>query len=725
MALPEMARPGMSLGILLLLTVCVAAPAHATDVSDLLQQVDALNRAGKLHLAEATLEKARRMGSLSPRDQFLLRWQEARLLSKQGDLSRSRSTLADLLSVAGRATDIARLKNDLGTVSSRLDEFDEALTHFNTAYAEATQLGLSGLAARSALNAFRTELDIGRPVDFNARIAELQSLVADVRSGAEATDANLALGQLIRRAQIEHSLPAQYRVSAYESLRVAATAARAAQRPTVESLALGYIGLLYEQDGRDDDAMAFATRALALGKNQPVAIRSYEWLWLTARIASRRGEMQQALTAYEAAVSQLESLQSDLQVGSRHVYRDVIAPIFYQYTELLLNHSAESGTPQGRQNALAQARDLLEQLKVVEIRDYFQSDCLPLAPRKTDISALGELDKTGILYSIVLDASVELLLYIDGELSYVSHAIDRTVLEAIVAQFLVQVRVDTGTNQYLDVGANLYDALIAPVDEQLRRNDIETLIFVPDRLIRPVPFSALIDSEQQFVVERFATGVVAGVGMVDPSPLEFTADLSIVSGGLTIARQHDGRSFSALPHVLDELDYLEQQLSAVRIPESNFVVNEIREQLAGDFQIAHFATHGSFGRSYEDSFILAADGVVTLNDLAESIATRQPDADPLELLVLSACETASGDASEQAALGLAGVSIRAGARSAFGSLWAINDSATAELIEDFYEELRRGVSKAEALRLAQLKLIQRGRAHPSVWAPYLIIGNWR
>jgi CHAT domain-containing protein len=97
---------------------------------------------------------------------------------------------------------------------------------------------------------------------------------------------------------------------------------------------------------------------------------------------------------------------------------------------------------------------------------------------------------------------------------------------------------------------------------------------------------------------------------------------------------------------------------------------------------------------------------------------------PLELLVLSACETAAGD--ERAALGLSGVALRAGARSALGSLWAVSDAAAAKLIPGFYQALQTpGVSRAMALSLAQRELLKtRQFRHPFYWSPFLLIGAW-
>lgn len=98
---------------------------------------------------------------------------------------------------------------------------------------------------------------------------------------------------------------------------------------------------------------------------------------------------------------------------------------------------------------------------------------------------------------------------------------------------------------------------------------------------------------------------------------------------------------------------------------------------------------------------------------------------PVELLTLSACQTAVGD--DRAALGLAGVAVKAGARSALASLWFVDDSATSALMVKFYEFLRKpGTSKAEALQQAQLDLLsQRLFRHPAYWAAFLMIGNWQ
>src|SRR5918993_2237609 len=96
---------------------------------------------------------------------------------------------------------------------------------------------------------------------------------------------------------------------------------------------------------------------------------------------------------------------------------------------------------------------------------------------------------------------------------------------------------------------------------------------------------------------------------------------------------------------------------------------------------------------------------------------------PIDLLTLSACQTSAGDdqsALERASLGLGGLAVKAGARSAMASLWFANDQATGELVRAFYEQLRDhpDAGKAQALRQAQLELLRNEDfSHPIYWAP--------
>jgi CHAT domain-containing protein len=127
----------------------------------------------------------------------------------------------------------------------------------------------------------------------------------------------------------------------------------------------------------------------------------------------------------------------------------------------------------------------------------------------------------------------------------------------------------------------------------------------------------------------------------------------------------------------------------------------------------------------EDTFVLTWDNRLNVKELGDLLQTRSQDTNtPIELLVLSACQTAKGD--KRAPLGLAGVAVRSGARSTIATLWSVNDESAAQFMIEFYHQLAKSkVTKAQAVRLAQLKLLKKPEfENPFYWAPFVLIGNW-
>ena len=186
------------------------------------------------------------------------------------------------------------------------------------------------------------------------------------------------------------------------------------------------------------------------------------------------------------------------------------------------------------------------------------------------------------------------------------------------------------------------------------------------------------------------------------------------------------QGFSPLPGVPQEIDSIQAVFEDNTVfMNQNFLLQNVNDSLqTTPYTIVHFATHGEFNRDPAYTFLVTYDDKLTLNGLENLLRFNQNRAEAVELLTLSACQTAVGD--ERAALGLAGVSIKAGARSALASLWFVNDDSTSLLMRDFYQHLREpGMSKAEALRAAQRTLLEHKTfRHPAYWSPFLLIGNW-
>jgi CHAT domain-containing protein len=198
--------------------------------------------------------------------------------------------------------------------------------------------------------------------------------------------------------------------------------------------------------------------------------------------------------------------------------------------------------------------------------------------------------------------------------------------------------------------------------------------------------------------------------------------------GLTVERP----PFQALTNVRTEVASVQKILGGTKLLDRDFTLTNLQEQLQNkSYPVVHIATHGKFGVDSASTFLLTFDSRMTLEQIDEvlrqsklSQRASQRSQKLVELLTLSACQTAAGD--NRAALGIAGVAVRAGVRSALASLWNINDEATVPLIEEFYTQLEQpNVTKAEALQKAQLKMIANLEySHPAVWSPFILIGNW-
>ena len=192
-------------------------------------------------------------------------------------------------------------------------------------------------------------------------------------------------------------------------------------------------------------------------------------------------------------------------------------------------------------------------------------------------------------------------------------------------------------------------------------------------------------------------------------------------GGLTLPVQ----DFPPLPYVSGELEKVHDLYGGTILMNEDYLFDNVHDELEkSPYTVVHLATHGLFSSDARRSFVLTYDGKVTLDRLEQLIGFTKYRKHPVEMLTLSACQTAVGD--DRAALGLAGVAVKAGARSALATLWHINDQATSMLISNFYQQLKDpDNTKARALQQAQISVLSDRRyRHPSYWSPFLLIGNW-
>jgi CHAT domain-containing protein len=611
---------------------------------------------------------------------------------------------------------LAASDNDLGNLYASTGRPAEAATAYAEAISSATAAHDDALAATAETNAARLALrrkDVAQATTLLTRAVDtLERLPPSYSRGMALVSAGSAVFEGDGR------IPADAQAVASRAFRAAAESADSLHNPTLSSLAQGGLAHLYERENRLEEASNLTDRAAFAAQQASAPELSFRWDWQRARLARRRGQTDAALTSYRRAVAELQSVRQDIPVeyrDGRSSYRATFGPLYLEYSDMLLRRASSD---QARAAPLIrEARDTIELLKETELQDYFRDTCVTsflAKQRSIETIAPG----TAVIYPIALPDRLELLLSLGDEQRQFTSPIPETTLRDEVQHFRELLEKRT-TNEYLVPARKLYDQLIRPMEPVLAAHHIDTLVIVPDYTLRTIPFAALHDG-RGFLMDRYATAIAPSLHLTDPRPLNADPGTALVLG---VSKSVQG--YVELPNVASEVAAVHEIEGGQELLNDDFSRARFEAELRRvPYNIVHIASHGQFGNDPSQTFVLAFDGQRTMDDLERSIKFGERRDKALELLILSACETASGD--DRAALGLAGVALKAGARSALATLWYISDKAAGELIIDFYRGVQSGtLSKAHALQGAQRALAADPRyAHPAYWAPFLLIGNW-
>jgi len=616
----------------------------------------------------------------------------------------------------------ASLLNDLGNLLASENRNTEAIAAYTECIILSEGEGNEALAITALTNSARAwvqEHDIGEAKE-RLNLARARSEALPDSHHKATTLVNI--GIVFQELAVQDS-PSRKEVinKAGSSLTLAAQIGERIGDQRIASYAWGRLGNLYESEGQFEEALQLTRRAILTAQQMYVPESLYQWEWQTGRLLATLQRPQEAIEAYQRAMQTLQPIRSEFflhPTQSQLSFRQKVGPLFFQLADLLLRESDTTSSPARSRDLLLHARETIEAFKVAELQDYFRDDCV-----QATLSHIETIDKvsqktTAILYPIILPDRLEMLISIAGQLHRQTVPVDQQTFIQEVRTFRRFLEKRT-TNQYKPHAQQLYDWLIKPIHPRLQHAGIDTLVFVPDGALRTIPIGALHDG-QRFLTQHYALATTPGLTLTDPQPLNRDA-LKVLSVGLTESVQ----GFPPLPNVGEELNTLDALFHGKRLLNEQFVVSSLEREMKEEaFTIVHIASHGKFANNPKDSFLLAFDQRLTMDRLDDLIGLYQFRESPLDLLTLSACETAAGD--DRAALGLAGVAIKAGARSALATLWFINDKVSSDLVAEFYTQLQNSShSKASALQHAQVKILKNpAYQHPGYWSPFLLLNNW-
>ena len=615
----------------------------------------------------------------------------------------------------------AVILNNLGNLNSSQKRYGEAAMAYAESAALAERAGNRPLVGIAFTNKASALMQEGRYQEAGETLNQARERTVSLPPSHDKAYAliNIALAYQNLGAHLPD--PPQQRLSlAAKVFMEAVRVSEAVNDFRAMSYALGYLGKLYEDQRRYEDALQLTSRAVFAAQRVNAPESLYRWEWQSGRLLKALGQMNEALAAYRRANAALESIRQEVSrcYGKpRTSFREPAGPLYLEFVDLLLQRAAS--LPEGRENevTLLEARDTLESLKVSELRDYFQDDCVDAA--RTVTTRLDVISRSAVvIYPILLEDRTELLVSLPSGMKRYSVPVGARTVKQEVKSLRKSLEKLT-TREFLHQAQKLYDWLVRPLEADLKAAAADTLVFVPDGPLRTVPMAALHDGSQ-FLVSGYAIAITPGLDLTDPRPVE-RKSLSILTLGLTEPVQ----GFPPLPYVSGEVESIQELYAGKLLLNQDFILPRVEQSLRDEhFSIVHIASHGQFDNDVEKTFLLAFDDKLTMDRLNQYIGLLRFREDPLELLTLSACVTAAGE--DRAALGLAGIAVKAGARSALGTLWHINDESSSILVGEFYRQLRNpAVSRAVALQRAQLKLLHdRQYQHPRYWSPFVMINNW-
>ncbi|OQW94216.1 MAG: hypothetical protein BWK79_07040 [Beggiatoa sp. IS2] len=686
-------------------------------VETLLQLAHTYQILGKYSVAHQKLQQALEL-TIEPEQKALIHSRLGDLLLAVQDGEAAQTHLNQGIAIAkslNRPDLLAHLLNNLGNVFSIQQNHSAALESYTQAAKLAAQEGERDLQIQALANQSRSYL---KQNNVKASLASLETALSEVH---QLTDEYskifnlLSLGNLALR--IQESSPQELKL-AHQILEEAKQRADHHSDRRLLAYAKGYLGQVYERAQRYPEAQQLTQEAIFLSQESPEIL--YLWEWQQGRIFRGQKDLTKAIAAYQRALAHLKPIRASLTLGQRdasEVFIRQVRPLYFGLADIILQQAAVTPSPEAKAHLLNQGRDTIEELKAAELQDYFRDECVSAMAKKQEIDELAP--QTAVFYPILLPNRTELLLTLPDGIHQVVVPVGDETLTQMAVDFQKNLQVRTKWS-FLNQSQQLYQWLIAPLQDLLDQYHINTLVIVPDGPLRMIPLAALHDGKQ-FLIERFALVVTPGLYLTDPRPLP-RGQVSVLLQGLSAGVQN----FSPLPNVPHEIESVGKLFSnkSVLLDKEFSLAHVNKALLEVPYSIVHIASHGQFNRDPSKTFILTYDDKLTMNRLEQLLNLSQLRKEPVELLALSACQTAVGD--ERAALGLAGVAIKAGARSALATLWFVNDEATSELVTEFYRQLRdTPVSKAQALQTAQVKLLkQQIFRHPAYWAPFLLIGNW-
>lgn len=493
-------------------------------------------------------------------------------------------------------------------------------------------------------------------------------------------------------------------IIAFEQTQAALEQANQLNNPRAQSFVYGKFGSLYRQNQQTEQAIQAYKLAARYAQSHQAWDALYQWHSALAGIYQEQGQTQNATVSYQSAIQALDQvswnflpLSSDLQFS----FREKVEPVYQSYMKLLL---------QANRPNLEQVSQVNQRLRLAELENFLRCGDIDLVP----LAQSQQQDQTVVQ---VIDLGNQTTVIIGDHHYNVNHSQLQQIVDELTLILQDPSFYEIPRGQYLPLFQALHKLLLEPALEENLIPPNTSIVFHLNGPLQNIPMALLHDGDHYLIKHN---PIALSTGYVKASPTTRN-DLAAIIGGVSeSAPSLQANNLNPLPEVQEEIEAVQ-----AKVPRTELLLNQdfTYENLLSALErattpILHLSTHGKFSSDPSQTFLLAWDNTLNVQDIS-SVLEAGNGSSNLNLLFLSACQSAQGD--PRSLLGLAGLSAQSGASNTVASLWLADASASVVLSQTFYALLNDEESMANALRKAQLKLLDSAYAHPYYWANYVLV----
>jgi CHAT domain-containing protein len=441
-------------------------------------------------------------------------------------------------------------------------------------------------------------------------------------------------------------------------------------------------GTLGKLETKVEKSQAYFNKALGLAQSIRASDIAYQWQQQLGLIYHKQGKSKLAIENYDAAIANMTQIRDSLLSNNRDLefsFQEEMEPTYRNYMRLLLR----SPHPD-----LKRVIQINEGLQIARLENFLRCG-------KLDLVALNQLQNLNsaptLVHIIDLGDTIEIIVQSsDGLLHH--HSVDSKLVRFNVDHLLKTLQSEkfayTRESVIISYSQAIYESLIAPIKRYLPQSG--TLVFTLDKSFQSLPMALLYDGKD-YLIKHYSIAETLGSKIRQPKSLLKNQMIALIAGiskpSPSYKDPNAPKGMNDLPQSKQEVEHVQKQTkSSVVLLDEKFTFKRFKEELTeNNFPIVHITTHGQFSSDPLKTVLVAYDKVINIKDFDSLIRGKtQNSQDAIELLVLSACETAKGN--KQSAMGIAGIAAQAGARSTIATLWRVDANSTALFMQEFYKQ---------------------------------------